>query len=121
MSPAEELQPLGLHLDWIEPLTIFGQPDMSIRPVLGELGVIGCNLRAHLHYVRIPKVLLQFDLNQNDRDALLRHYQSFRPCSGEPREDARLTDALAALQLALQQYATEHQSDGDSEARRTSK
>lgn len=40
MSLAEELQPLGLQLDWIEPLTIFGHPNMSIRPVLGELGVI---------------------------------------------------------------------------------
>lgn len=47
-------------------------------------------------------MLFQFDLNQNDRDALLRHCQSFRPDSGDAREDARLADALETLQLALQ-------------------
>lgn len=51
----------------------------------------------------MPRVLVQLDLNQNDRDALLRHCQSFRASSGDPREDARLADALEALQLALEQ------------------
>lgn len=44
---------------------------------------------------------VEFDLNHNDRDALLRHCQSFQPATGDPREDARLADALAALQEAL--------------------
>lgn len=52
---------------------------------------------------RMPRMLVQLDLNQNDRDALLRHCQSFRASSGDPREDARLADALEALQLALEQ------------------
>ncbi|WP_147471078.1 hypothetical protein, partial [Pseudomonas syringae group genomosp. 3] len=43
-------------------------------------------------------MLVQFDLNQNDRDALLRHCQMFRPASGDGREDARLVDALQALE-----------------------
>ncbi|OLU16698.1 hypothetical protein BVH01_08955 [Pseudomonas sp. PA1(2017)] len=46
-------------------------------------------------------MLVEFDLNHNDRDALLRHCQSFQPATGDPREDARLADALAALQEAL--------------------
>ena len=44
---------------------------------------------------------IQFDLNHNDRDALLRHCQVFHPSSGDPREDARLADALEALAQAL--------------------
>lgn len=46
-------------------------------------------------------MLVQFDLNQNDRDALLRHSQTFRPTSGDGREDARLIDALEAIEQAL--------------------
>ncbi|MBN4174628.1 hypothetical protein GSU75_01837 [Pseudomonas savastanoi pv. phaseolicola] len=46
-------------------------------------------------------MLVQFDLNQNDRGALLRHCQIFRPASGDGREDARLVDALQALGQAL--------------------
>lgn len=44
---------------------------------------------------------IQFDLNQNDRDALLRHCKEFLPYSGDAREDARLADALETLALAL--------------------
>lgn len=44
---------------------------------------------------------IQFDLNQNDRDALLRHCKEFLPSSGDAREDARLADALETLALAL--------------------
>lgn len=44
---------------------------------------------------------IQLDLNHNDRDALLRHCQVFVPCSGDAREDARLTDTLEALASAL--------------------
>lgn len=47
-------------------------------------------------------MLIQFDLNQNDRDALLRHCQSFRPSSGDPWEDRRVADALEALAEALE-------------------
>lgn len=46
-------------------------------------------------------MLVQFDLNQNDRDALLRHCQTFRPTSGDGREDARLIDALEVIEQAL--------------------
>ena len=48
-------------------------------------------------------MLVQFDLNQNDREALLRHCQTFRPATDDAREDARLADALEALEEALQQ------------------
>lgn len=44
---------------------------------------------------------IQFDLNQNDLEALLRHCESFKPASGDVREDQRLGDALEALQEAL--------------------
>jgi len=44
---------------------------------------------------------IQFDLNQNDRDALLRHCKEFLPRSGDAREDARLADALETLATAL--------------------
>jgi hypothetical protein len=46
-------------------------------------------------------MLVQFDLNQNDRDAPLRHRQTFRPTPGDGREDARLIDALEAIEQAL--------------------
>lgn len=44
---------------------------------------------------------IQLDLNHNDRDALLRHCQTFLPNSGDAREDARLVDAMEALATAL--------------------
>jgi len=44
---------------------------------------------------------IEFDLNQNDLEALLRHCESFKPASGDARDDQRLEDALAALQDAL--------------------
>lgn len=44
---------------------------------------------------------IQFDLNNNDRDALLRHCREFLPHSGDAREDARLADALETLASAL--------------------
>lgn len=47
-------------------------------------------------------MLVQLDLNHNDRDALLRHCQTFRPDTGDAREDARLADALDALEEALE-------------------
>ncbi|MCW2293122.1 hypothetical protein M2262_003172 [Pseudomonas sp. BIGb0408] len=47
-------------------------------------------------------MLVQLDLNRNDRDALLRHCQSFQPASGDAWEDARLADALSALIEALE-------------------
>lgn len=52
-------------------------------------------------------MLVQFDLNQNDWDALLRHCLTFRPASGDGREDARLVDALGALEQALLQVERE--------------
>ncbi|MDP9524528.1 hypothetical protein [Pseudomonas putida] len=50
-------------------------------------------------------MMIDFDLNQNDLDALLRHCQSFTPSSGDPWEDRRLADALQALQEALETAA----------------
>lgn len=44
---------------------------------------------------------IEFDLNQNDLEALLRHCESFKPASGDSRDDRRLEDALEALQEAL--------------------
>ncbi|MNH32107.1 hypothetical protein D3C79_925270 [compost metagenome] len=44
---------------------------------------------------------VDFDLNQNDSDALLRHCRTFIPCSGDAREDRRLADALELLAEAL--------------------
>lgn len=47
-------------------------------------------------------MLVAFDLNRNDREALLQHCQSFVPASGDPREDGRLRDALRELAEALE-------------------
>lgn len=44
---------------------------------------------------------IEFDLNQNDLEALLHHCQSHTPASGDPREDRRLEYALAVLNEAL--------------------
>ncbi len=46
-------------------------------------------------------MLIQLDLNTNEGEALLRHCQTFRPQSGDAREDRRLADALALLAEAL--------------------
>jgi hypothetical protein len=46
-------------------------------------------------------VTITLDLNQNDADALFRHCEDHKPASGDPREDARLRDALEALREAL--------------------
>lgn len=46
---------------------------------------------------------VELDLNQNDLEALLRHFEAFRPDSGDPREDQRLADALEALEEALRE------------------
>ena len=44
---------------------------------------------------------IEFDLNQNELDALLHHCQSHKPDSGDIREDRRLEDALDTLLQAL--------------------
>ncbi|MNO02351.1 hypothetical protein D3C81_2227280 [compost metagenome] len=44
---------------------------------------------------------IDLELNRNYLEALLRHCQSFTPATGDSREDRRLSDALAALQEAL--------------------
>lgn len=53
-------------------------------------------------------MLIQLDLNSNDRDALLRHCQQFVPSSGDAREDARLADALETLAHALEDACQAH-------------
>jgi len=45
--------------------------------------------------------MIEFDLNSNDAEALLRHCESFKPGSGDAREDRRLERALEALSAAL--------------------
>lgn len=45
--------------------------------------------------------MIVFDLNTNDAEALLRHVQEFKPSSDDPREDARLREALLELRAAL--------------------
>lgn len=44
---------------------------------------------------------IELDLNINDGEALLHHCQTFRPQSGDAREDRRLADALAQLAEAI--------------------
>lgn len=46
--------------------------------------------------------MIVFDLNTNDAEALLRHVQEFKPSSDDPREDARLWEALLELKEALE-------------------
>jgi hypothetical protein len=48
--------------------------------------------------------MIEMDLNTNDAEALLRHCQGFRPLSGDGREDRRLSEALEALQEALERH-----------------
>lgn len=45
--------------------------------------------------------MIVFDLNRNDAEALLRHVEKFKLCSGDAREDSRLRDALLELRAAL--------------------
>nr|WP_314399597.1 hypothetical protein [Pseudomonas lundensis] len=49
---------------------------------------------------------IQFDLNQNDLEALLRHCKAYEPDSDDARENQRLSDALQALEEALQEANT---------------
>jgi len=46
-------------------------------------------------------MLIEFELNTNDAEALLRHALSFKPSTDDPRENARLTEALEALSEVL--------------------
>lgn len=46
-------------------------------------------------------MFIEFDLNRNDFDALMRHCQTFRPATGDAREDQRLLDGLEALLEAM--------------------
>lgn len=51
------------------------------------------------------RMLIEFDLNHNDADALLRHGLAFQPKTDDPREDQRLRDALETLAEALREAA----------------
>lgn len=46
-------------------------------------------------------MLIEFELNTNDAETLLRHALSFKPSTDDPRENARLKEALEALSEAL--------------------
>ena len=50
-------------------------------------------------------MLIEFDLNHNDADALLRHGLAFQPKTDDPREAQRLRDALETLAEALREAA----------------
>ncbi|WP_191623601.1 hypothetical protein [Pseudomonas fluorescens] len=52
--------------------------------------------------------MIEFDLNTNDGEALLRHCKRFVPDDDDPRERRRLEAALEALREAL----IEHLSKG---------
>ncbi|MNH14040.1 hypothetical protein D3C79_736280 [compost metagenome] len=54
-------------------------------------------------------MLIQFELNTNDREALLRHVREFEPNSGDVREDRRLQDALNELAQALEEGVSHSQ------------
>lgn len=45
--------------------------------------------------------MIEFDMNSNDSEALLRHCESFVPASSDQRENRRLEAALEALRDAL--------------------
>ncbi|KPZ27223.1 hypothetical protein [Pseudomonas coronafaciens] len=47
-------------------------------------------------------MFIEFDLNRNGFDALMRHCQTYRLETGDAREDQRLLDALEALLEAMQ-------------------
>ncbi|MFJ4156208.1 hypothetical protein ACIPZF_15610 [Pseudomonas sp. NPDC089752] len=47
-------------------------------------------------------MFIEFDLNRNDFDALMRHCLTYRPETGDAREDQRLLDALETLLEAMQ-------------------
>ncbi|WP_181456697.1 hypothetical protein [Pseudomonas fluorescens] len=48
--------------------------------------------------------MITFDLNTNDAETLLRHVEEFKPSSDDPREDARLREALLELKEALMSH-----------------
>ncbi|UVL91797.1 hypothetical protein [Pseudomonas sichuanensis] len=48
-------------------------------------------------------MFIEFDLNRNDFDALMRHCQTFQPDTGDAREDQRLLDGLEALLEAMRE------------------
>ncbi|WP_027611845.1 hypothetical protein [Pseudomonas sp. URIL14HWK12:I6] len=45
--------------------------------------------------------MIEFDLNTNDAEALLRHCESYVPTNDDARENRRLQAALEALREAL--------------------
>jgi len=51
--------------------------------------------------------MIEFDLNANDREALIRHCESFVPTGDDPREKRRLQDALETLREALVSHLNE--------------
>lgn len=53
-------------------------------------------------------VAINFDLNQNDAEALLRHCLEHKPGTGDHREDSRLGDALEALREAISKAMADH-------------
>jgi hypothetical protein len=51
--------------------------------------------------------MIEFDLNANDCEALIRHCESFVPAGYDPREKRRLQGALETLREALVSHLNE--------------
>lgn len=56
--------------------------------------------------------MFTFDLNRNDAEALLHHAKTFKPKSGDQRDDSRLEDALAELADAIDAHFSADNSSG---------
>lgn len=54
--------------------------------------------------------MIEFDLNTNDSETLLRHCESFVPESDDPREKRRLLAGLEALRVALIEHLSQDHS-----------
>lgn len=48
--------------------------------------------------------MIELDLSRNYAEALLHHARTFKPTSGDPRDDMRLADALEDLAAAIEQH-----------------
>lgn len=59
-------------------------------------------------------MLIQFDLNMNDAQALLRHCTEHQPDCGDFRENARLREALETLADALDEAMSPNHESGES-------
>ncbi|WP_156030409.1 hypothetical protein [Pseudomonas sp. WCS374] len=92
---AVELPGLSPHL------FLYITAQVNLTPTSTQQRVVTRRQCDHSNLARKLRMLVEFDLNQNDMEALLRHCESFQPVSGDIRDDQRLEDALEALREAL--------------------